>query len=57
MPEMDGFKLLKQVGDEMDLPFIILTEYGDMESMMKGVVNGASDYILKPIQMKEVETI
>ncbi|XP_058783191.1 two-component response regulator ORR23-like [Vicia villosa] len=58
MPEMDGFKLLKQAGQlEMDLPFIMLSGHGDTESVMKGVMNGASDYILKPIRMEEVKTI
>lgn len=57
MCEMDEFKLLKHVGDEMDLPFIMLTGHDDMESMMKGMVNGASDYILKLIQMVEVKII
>ncbi|CAK8564340.1 unnamed protein product [Lathyrus sativus] len=57
MPEMDGFKLLKQVELEMDLPFVMLSGNGDTESVMKGVMNGASDYILKPIRMEEVKTI
>ncbi|CAI8611432.1 unnamed protein product [Vicia faba] len=58
MPEMDGFKLLKQVGElGRDLPFIMLSGHGDTESVMKGVMNGASDYILKPIRMEEVKTI
>ncbi|CAL5199485.1 unnamed protein product [Lathyrus oleraceus] len=57
MPEMDGFKLLKKVGLEMDLPFIMLSGNGDTKSVMKGVMNGASDYILKPIRMEEVKTI
>ncbi|KAK7319081.1 hypothetical protein RJT34_03794 [Clitoria ternatea] len=50
MPDMDGFKLLEQVGLEMDLPVI-------SRRVMKGVQHGACDYLLKPIRMKELRNI
>ncbi|XP_045816741.1 two-component response regulator ARR12-like [Trifolium pratense] len=57
MPEMDGFKLLKQVGLEMDVPFIMLSGNGDKERVMKGVIHGACDYLMKPIRMEELQNI
>ncbi|GAU18349.1 hypothetical protein TSUD_202380 [Trifolium subterraneum] len=57
MPEMDGFKLLKLVGHEMDVPFIMLSGNGDKERVMKGVIHGACDYLMKPIRMEELQNI
>lgn len=57
MPEMDGFKLLEQVGHEMDLPFIMLSGNDDRERVMKGVMKGACDYLVKPIRLEELKNI
>ncbi|XP_024636936.1 two-component response regulator ARR12 [Medicago truncatula] len=57
MPEMDGFKLLEQVGLEIDLPFIMLSGNDDRERVMKGVMKGACDYLVKPIRLEELKNI
>ncbi|KAK4488793.1 hypothetical protein RD792_004582 [Penstemon davidsonii] len=57
MPDMDGFKLLEQVGLEMDLPVIMMSVDGETRRVMKGVQHGACDYLLKPIRMKELRNI
>ncbi|KAK7246929.1 hypothetical protein RIF29_41800 [Crotalaria pallida] len=57
MPDMDGFKLLEQVGLEMDLPVIMMSVDGETSRVMKGVQHGACDYLLKPIRMKELRNI
>ncbi|KAK7329968.1 hypothetical protein VNO77_24151 [Canavalia gladiata] len=57
MPEMDGFKLLELVGLEMDLPVIMLSGYGDKEWVMKGVIHGACDYLMKPVRIEELQNI
>ncbi|KAK7265123.1 hypothetical protein RJT34_32739 [Clitoria ternatea] len=54
MPDMDGFKLLELVGLEMDLPVI---RYGDRERVMKGVIHGACDYLMKPVRIEELQNI
>ncbi|KAK8557078.1 hypothetical protein V6N13_035183 [Hibiscus sabdariffa] len=41
MPDMDGFKLLKHIGLEMDLPVIMM--YDRKHVVMKGVTHGACD--------------
>ncbi|CAJ1944790.1 unnamed protein product [Sphenostylis stenocarpa] len=57
MPEMDGFKLLQHVEHETDLPFIMLSGYGDKERVMKGVEYGACDFLTKPVRIQELQNI
>ncbi|KAJ6321282.1 hypothetical protein OIU77_011386 [Salix suchowensis] len=44
MPDMDGFKLLEDIGLEMDLPVISVT-------------HGACDYLIKPIRIEALKNI
>ncbi|KAL5554738.1 hypothetical protein UlMin_042139 [Ulmus minor] len=48
MPDMDGFKLLGQIGLEMDLPVIMMSTDDGKAIVMKGVTHGACDYLIKP---------
>ncbi|KAG8075131.1 hypothetical protein GUJ93_ZPchr0006g42849 [Zizania palustris] len=57
MPDMDGFKLLELIGLEMDLPVIMLSASGDLDTMMKGVTHGACDYLTKPVTVNAVKNI
>ncbi|XP_045822780.1 two-component response regulator ARR12 isoform X2 [Trifolium pratense] len=57
MPDMDGFKLLELVGLEMDLPVIMFSANDDPKMVLKGINHGACDYLLKPVILKEVQTI
>ncbi|KAL1553757.1 two-component response regulator ARR12-like [Salvia divinorum] len=57
MPDMDGFKLLELIGLEMDLPVIMLSVNSDPELVLKGVNNGACDYLVKPIRIEELRNI
>ncbi|KAI3467976.1 hypothetical protein Pfo_024639 [Paulownia fortunei] len=57
MPDMDGFKLLEEVGLEMDIPVILLSSHDDKERVMKGITHGACDYLLKPVRIEELKNI
>ncbi|KAH7546208.1 hypothetical protein FEM48_Zijuj01G0176200 [Ziziphus jujuba var. spinosa] len=57
MPDMDGFKLLELVGLEMDLPVIMLSAHSDTKLVMKGIIHGACDYLLKPVRIEELKNI
>ncbi|XP_042001219.1 two-component response regulator ORR24-like [Salvia splendens] len=57
MPDMDGFKLLELVGLKLDIPVIMLSADGDPELVLKGVNNGACDYLVKPIRIEELSNI
>jgi len=50
MPEMDGIEVLERIKPvQPDIPFIILTGFGTIETAVKAMKLGAYDYITKPI--------
>jgi DNA-binding NtrC family response regulator len=58
MPGMGGMNLLKEVRRVLpDLPIIIMTAYGTVESAVEAMKEGVTDYILKPIKMDEMELL
>lgn len=59
MPEMDGFELCKVLKSDdrfRHIPFVFLTNQKAVESKVKGLEQGADDYLTKPIYIKEVVT-
>ena len=57
MPRIDGFKFLSMMKSRPDLqntPVIMLTGMGDRELKIKGLEQGASDYITKPFDPEEL---
>lgn len=58
MPEMDGLQLLEQVHKKWpNLPVILMTSYGSLETTMEAISMGAWDYISKPFSPEECRTI
>ncbi|CAH2045843.1 unnamed protein product, partial [Thlaspi arvense] len=57
MPGMNGYKLLQQVGLEMDLPVIMMSVDGRTTTVMTGINHGACDYLIKPIRPEELKNI
>ena len=58
MPNMNGFEVLKVFQSEeryQNLSTIILTNYDELESEIKGLQLGAVDYIRKPIHMESIK--
>ena len=55
VPNVDGFGLLKYVRSHSRTPVIMLTAYGAEEHRIKGLRNGADDYISKPCNFEEVK--
>ena len=52
MPKMDGIQLLQEIrNNELEIKVIILSAYSDFEYARSAIVNGASDYLLKPIDV------
>ncbi|KAJ1260123.1 hypothetical protein BS78_10G208000 [Paspalum vaginatum] len=47
---INGFKLLELIGLEMEIPVIMLSAKNEMEIMMKGIKNGACDYLVKQVR-------
>ncbi|NOS86439.1 MAG: sigma-54-dependent Fis family transcriptional regulator [Ignavibacteria bacterium] len=49
MPKMDGMQILAEVRKvDPDIPFIILTAFGDIKNAVEAMKQGANDYLTKP---------
>jgi len=58
MPVKDGISLLHDVKRiKPNLPVILVTAYGSVESAVKAMKEGAYDYIVKPLKMDEIEIV
>ena len=58
MPEMDGLQFLDQVHKKWpDLPVILMTAYGSLDTTMEALSLGAWDYISKPFSPDDCRTI
>ena len=54
LPEMDGWGVLKEIRKVSSCPVIMLTALGDIDYRLKGLNQGADDYISKPFIGEEV---
>ncbi len=54
MPVMDGWEVCKIIRAESKVPIIILTAKGETFDKVNGLEMGADDYIVKPLDMREV---
>ncbi|MDP2960190.1 MAG: sigma-54 dependent transcriptional regulator, partial [candidate division Zixibacteria bacterium] len=55
MPEMGGMELLKEVQKmKLEVPFIIITAFGTIDSAVEAMKAGAYDYITKPFSQEEL---
>jgi DNA-binding NtrC family response regulator len=51
MPGMDGLELLRRIKTEHpEVPVIMITAYGSIESAVEAMKQGARDYLLKPFE-------
>ncbi len=55
MPQMEGIELLKIIKQiDQNLPMIIITAYGTVESAVEAMRNHAFDYITKPFKKEHI---
>ena len=55
MPGIDGLGLLAEIKRKRpDLPVILLTGHGSVSSVASGMKEGASDYLMKPVDIDEL---
>ena len=55
MPGLDGVELLEAVRRaHADIPFIIITAYGSVETAMMTLHKGAFDFITKPFRKEQI---
>jgi len=58
MPEVSGIEVARKIKEiSKDTDVIIMTGYGTEELVIEALRNGASNYIKKPIHLKELYTI
>jgi two-component system NtrC family response regulator len=57
LPDMTGIDVLKVIKKENDIPVIMLTAYGNVESAVLAMKLGAADYLNKPIELEELKKI
>ena len=54
MPIVDGWQVCKIIRKESKVPIIIMTAKGETFDKVNGLEMGADDYIVKPLEMREV---
>lgn len=54
MPEIDGFEVLDKIRGEVTCPILFLTAKVGEDSVVKGLISGADDYITKPFSIPEL---
>ncbi len=58
MGGMSGFELLEQFKQQMpDLPVIIMTAFGDLDSAVESYKHGAFEYLTKPFDINEMVSL
>jgi len=55
LPGLDGFRVLEGLrGEGMTTPVLVLTARGDEADKIRGLRNGADDYVTKPFALREL---
>lgn len=58
MPRMDGLSALKSIKDnKSDIPVVIITGFGTMQTAIRAVQLGAYEYIPKPLDVEQIRTV
>ena len=55
LPDFNGYEVLKSIRNHVSLPVIIASSHNDTESKLLAFRYGASDYMVKPIDLEELE--
>jgi DNA-binding response OmpR family regulator len=54
MANMDGWQALQRIREVSNVPVIMLTALGETADLVRGLKQGADDYLVKPFQMEEL---
>jgi len=55
LPDFDGYEVLKSIKNHISLPIIVTSAYSDTKSKLLAFKYGASDYMVKPLDLEELE--
>ncbi|MBT3296346.1 MAG: sigma-54-dependent Fis family transcriptional regulator [Verrucomicrobia bacterium] len=57
LPDIDGVEVLISIGKlQADVPVMIMTAYGSVDSSVRAMKAGAYDYITKPLDLDDLQT-
>jgi CheY-like chemotaxis protein len=57
MPDLDGLALLRTLrGRSPDLPVVIMTAFGSIQTAVDAIAYGAVDYVSKPMNVEEIRS-
>jgi CheY-like chemotaxis protein len=54
--ELDGVETTRQIHEQMDIPVVYLTAHADEHMLKQAKETGASAYLLKPYEERELHT-
>lgn len=55
MPGMDGYEFLREFRSRnTEVPFLLVTAFGDVDDAVAAIQEGADDYLTKPVKMQEL---
>ncbi|MGB7588409.1 MAG: response regulator transcription factor [Solirubrobacterales bacterium] len=54
LPRLDGVEVCKRLRADSDVPILMLTARGEVDSRVSGLDSGADDYLVKPFQRQEL---
>jgi DNA-binding NtrC family response regulator len=58
LPGMDGLEFLQSVKrSDAQLPVVLMTAFGTVETAIRAMKAGASDYVLKPFSLEEIKLV
>jgi len=55
LPDFNGYEVLKNIRKHTSLPVIVTSAYSDTKSKVMAFKYGASDYMVKPLDLEELE--
>ena len=55
LPDFDGYEVIKNTKDRIAVPVIVASAYSDKNSKLTAFRYGASDYMVKPLDLEELE--
>eukprot|EP00193_Tetraselmis_chui_P020925 CAMPEP_0177795074 /NCGR_PEP_ID=MMETSP0491_2-20121128/26015_1 /TAXON_ID=63592 /ORGANISM="Tetraselmis chuii, Strain PLY429" /LENGTH=678 /DNA_ID=CAMNT_0019317833 /DNA_START=295 /DNA_END=2334 /DNA_ORIENTATION=+ len=57
LPDIDGFKLLAVCNTELSLPVVLMASSDDTQLVMRGILEGARDILIKPLRVEELRVL
>ncbi len=58
LPGMDGLAALEKFKIQIgDVPVVVITAYGDLDTAVKAIQNGAFEYLVKPFDLEKMEQV